>query len=85
MHSNELFARKLFVCELLIPLEIVCKISVAYFTGKHLYWSLSLKIVAVLNLELYQKRDSDTGVFPFEIFKSTFFTKRLRTTASVFQ
>ena len=43
--------------------------------------------VAVLNLELYQKREL-TQVFScefFKFFKNTFFTKRLGTTASVVQ
>ena len=48
-------------------LQILCKIDVlksfAKFTGKHLYRSPYLAVFAS-SLQLYQKRDSATSVFP---------------------
>ena len=47
--------------------EAFCKNGVlrnfAKFTGNHLYQSLFFNKVAGLDLQLYQNRDSGTGVF----------------------
>ena len=37
--------------------------NLANFTGKHLCWSLFFNKVAGLELQLYSKRDFNTGVF----------------------
>ena len=87
LYSNKSFAKKLFVCELLIPLEMFCKINVAYFTGKQLCWRFFLIRFQSLTWT-FTKKGTLTQVFScgfFEIFKNTFFTKRLRTTTSVVQ
>ena len=54
----------------------------AIFTGKHLYWSLFLKIDS--NKETFIKENSSTGVFlkNYETFKNTYFEEHLRTAAS---
>ena len=63
MYSNELFATKFFACELLIPLEMFFKINIACFRRKTPVLESLFNKVAVLNLELYQKRDTGTGIF----------------------
>ena len=53
------------------------------FIGKHLYQSFCYNNVVGPGLQLYQKRDSGTGVFEFyEICKNIFLTLHPRTTAS---
>ena len=54
----------------------------AIFTGKHLYWSLFLKIDS--NIETFIKENSSTCVFwkNYETFKNTNFEEHLRTAAS---
>ena len=55
-------------------------------TGKHLCQSLFYNKVAGWGLQLYQKRDSATGVFSWilQVSKNTFFTEYLRMTASAY-
>ena len=52
----------------------------ANFTGKHICWSLFFNKVAGLGLQLYQKRDSNTGVFMWNLlnFLEHFFTEHLQ-------
>ena len=70
------------------PQEVFCEKCVlknfASFTGKHLSSSLFLNKVAGLGLQLYFKRDSNTGVFLLNLrnFKNIYFEEHLRKTAS---
>ena len=52
------------------------------FTGKHLCWSLFLIKLQQLQLQLYQKETS-IQVFFSEIFKNTFFYRKLTVAASL--
>ena len=74
LYSNKSFVTKLFVCELLIPLEMFCKINVAYFTGKQLCWSLFLIRFQSLTWNLTKKgtlTQVDTFIFLKNSVEST--------------
>ena len=43
------------------------------YTGKYLCWSLLLIKFQVFSLQLYQKRDSDTGVFLLNYYEHVFY------------
>ena len=62
--------------------EVFCKKGVlrnfAEFTGKHLCQSLFFNKNAVQRLELYLKRDSDTGVNFAKFLRTPFFTEPFR-------
>ena len=77
VYSYRLFATKLIVCEILIPLERFCEINAAYFTGKQLCWSLFLIKLQSLTWN-FTKKGALTQVFScdlFEIFKEHLFYK----------
>ena len=66
-----------FASFLLIPPEVLCKINFAYFTGKHLCWSLFLKKLQSLTWN-FTRKETLAQVFScdfFEILKRTFFYK----------
>ena len=67
--------------------EVFCKINFAYISGKHLCWSLFFIKLQSLTLNFTRKKTL-AHVFSCdysEIFKSPFFTKHLRASASVLQ
>ena len=71
---------------LLIPPEVFYKINFAYFAGKNLLESVFNKVSVVKWNSI--RKETLAQVFSchfFEVFKSTFFTKHLRATASVVQ
>ena len=57
----------------------------AKFTGKHLFPSLFFNKVAGLKPAILLKKREVFSCEFCEFFKKTFFTKQLRTTASVFE
>ena len=71
---------------LLIPPEVFYKINFAYFVGKNFLESVFNKVAVVKWNSI--RKETLAQVFSchfFEVFKSTFFTKHLRATASVVQ
>ena len=68
VYSYRLFATKLIVCEILIPLERFCEINAAYFTGKQLCWSLFLIKLQSLTWN-FTKKGALTQVFSCDLFK----------------
>ena len=70
------------------PPEVIYKAvlkNFAIFTGKHLFWSLFLIRFQPFRPATLLKRDSNTGVFPWNLrnFKENYFEEHLRTVASV--